>query len=269
MRFSIEAGADTMELAAKHGISGVPLGADKLLSAGSEEALASLSERGLRPCQISAFGFNTLRPDKEAKAAVEKVIGLAPRVGCSVVVMPGGNYNASQFGGSDKKNFTDDAIDAAANELESLVRAAEDAGVALSIEPYVKGVIHSPAAFKALHGRLSSSSLKINLDITNFYDLEALIDPDPVCRKLIPELNGHVGIIHVKDIGLEDGFHIHAGLKPITEGPTDWGLVLELAATAAAPDVWLLLEHVLSKAEANESIAHLRALAADRGITLD
>lgn len=269
MRFAIEAGEDTMEVAVKHGISGIPLSADTLLTAGPKEALAPLSELGLRPCQISAFGFNTLRPDREAKAAVEEAIGLAPEVGCSVVVMPGGNYNASQFGGSDKRNYTDDAIDAAAKELESLVRAAEDAEVALSIEPYVKGVIHSRAAFEALHGRLSSKALKINLDITNFYNLEALIDPDPVCRRLIPQLTGHVGIVHVKDIGMDDGFHIHAGLKPITEGPTDWGLVLELAATAAEPDVWLLLEHVLSKAEADGSIAHLRALAADKGVPLE
>jgi sugar phosphate isomerase/epimerase len=140
--------------------------------------------------------------------------------------------------------------------------------VVLSIEPYVKSAVHSAESFLQLKRRVGSGALRINLDVTNFYDLRDLIDPGPICREIIPLLAGHVGLVHIKEIRLEEGFHIHAGLAPITAGPTDWRLVLELAAQAAPPDCWVLLEHLSSREEARASVAHLRSLAADAGVSL-
>jgi hypothetical protein len=56
---------------------------------------------------------------------------------------------------------------------------------------------------------------------------------------------------------------------PITEDPTDWELVLSLAAPACPASTWLLLEHLLSPEEARSSAAHVREIAGRLGVPLE
>ena len=278
MRFAIEAGRSTHDLATEHSIRGVPVGADEVIRDGGAAVRERLAAKGLEPCQIGAFGINLIRPTAEGRAQVEGAIDESGPSGCPIVVIPGGSYHESIFGGFDRRNFTGEALLAAAKTLAPLVLRAADAGAVLSIEPYIKSAVHSPEAFVELIDRTATAAtrpvadiartLRLNLDVTNYYDLRDLIDPTPLVRSIVPTYAGHVGLIHIKEIGLDEGFHIHAGLKPITDGPTDWGLVLELAATVADEGCWVLLEHLLSEDEARKSIAHLRYVADRAGVTL-
>jgi sugar phosphate isomerase/epimerase len=273
MKLGFEAGANTIELASKYGVRGVPINGRDLVVDGVEETLKQISDQGLEVCQIGAFEYNALNPDQsfleEKTRLLEQIIDLSPETGCSVIVIPGGNYHPSSFGGVDKRNFGIDAIKKVAEKLNPLVKRAESRGVVLSIEPYIKSVVHSPKAFTQLSELIDSPALRINLDITNFYGLMELIDPDPICRSFIPQMKGKVGLIHIKDIGLEDGFHIHAKMLPITEGPTNWKLVLEEASRIVEEDIWLILEHVATPEEAEKSLKYLRSIAVEVGIKFE
>jgi sugar phosphate isomerase/epimerase len=65
------------------------------------------------------------------------------------------------------------------------------------------------------------------------------------------------GLIHVKEVGLAEGFHLHAGLVPLGDGPTDWAHFLRLALPHLPADSWLILEHVQA-ADAARSLSLLR-----------
>jgi len=272
MRLGLEAGSHTLDLAVELGICGVPISAEALVRDGVDATLAPLRARGLQVCQIGAFGFNVLSTDaaKQARqgALLEAAIPRAAATGCPYIVICGGNYHPSGFAAGDARNFTDAALDEIAAGLRPLLTLAEQHSVRLSIEPYLKTAIGSAERFVALWERVRSPALCANLDVTSLYDYADLWDPTATIRRTCAGLAGHYGLIHIKEIALAEGFHIHAGLAPLGNGPTDWAEVLRLAAPHAPADSWAILEHVATPAEARASVTLLRAAAEQAGVSL-
>ena len=272
MRLGLDAGANTLDLAVELGIRGVPISAEQLVRDGVEATLAPLRERGLQVCQIGAFGFNVLSTDRaqqaRQQAILEQAIALAAATGCPYIVICGGNYHPSGFGAGDARNFTNAALDEIAAGLAPLLALAEQHGVRLSIEPYLKTAISSAERFVALWERVKSPALRANVDVTSLYDYADMWNPAVTLRRACEGLAGHYGLIHIKELALADGFHIHIGLAPLGHGPTDWAEVLRLVAPHVPEDSWVILEHVATPDEARASVAYLRAAAARAGVDL-
>lgn len=272
MRLGLEAGTHTLDIAVEQGIKGVPISADKLVTAGLQETLAPLKQRGLEVCQIGAFGFNPLSLDRERQARqreiLEKAIPLAPETGCRYIVICGGNYDPSGFAKAHPRNFTEEALDEVARELKPMLALAEKHGVKLSIEPYLKTAIGTPERFLALKEKVGSEALRVNVDVTSLYAWAEMWDPMPTARRACNMLAGHYGLGHIKDVALQEGFHIHIGLAPLGRGATDWAEVLRLMAPHMPEDSWLILEHVATPDEARASLAYLRAAACRAGVAL-
>ncbi len=273
MKFALEAGPDTMNLAVELGISGVPVNG-AAVAADTEAALDPLRERGLKPCQISAFGYNPLQDDAtraEPEALVARLLELAPTIdGNPCVVIPGGNYNADAFGQTDPRNFGPEALRSLAERLGPLLDLAEKHGARLSIEPYLKGAMDSPERCRELAAVLNNPpALRFNLDPSSLYDFRDFVDPAPMVERVCSILGPVAGVIHVKEVGLDKGFHLHAGLVPLGKGSTDWAAYLRQAGECVSSDTWVLLEHCLSAEEARSSVACLRKAAAEAGVTLE
>ncbi len=272
MRLGIEAGEYTLPLAVEQGIRGVPISAEQLVKAGLEETLAPIQSRGLAVCQIGAFGFNPLSTDQEAQAnqrkILERAIRLARRTGCPYLVINGGNYHPSGFGAGDPRNFTDQALDQVAESLAPLLVLAARYGACLSIEPYLKTAIYSAGRFLALWERVKSSALRVNIDVTSLFDYWDLWRPAEKVAQVCTGLAGHYGLVHLKEVALVEGFHIHASLAPLGMGPTDWSQVLRLTAPHIPEDSWAILEHVQTMEEGRASLALLRAAAKEVGVDL-
>jgi sugar phosphate isomerase/epimerase len=273
MRLGLDAGKDTHDLAVELGIRGVPISAQALVEQGVEATLAPLRARGLEVCQIGAFGYNPLLPDKEAlakqTALVEQAAELAADTGCPYIVINGGNHHPSGFLHGYAENFTDAALDEAAANLKPLCEKAGTAGACLSIEPYIKSAVSSPERFLALAEKVGSPALRVNLDVTNFFGLDEMWDCTETVRNACRSLAGHYGLVHVKDVVLREGFHIHVDLAPIDEGACDWTLMLKEAAPHVPDDSWVVLEHIASPEEARRCTAYLRHCAAEAGVTLE
>jgi len=272
MRLGIEAGSHTFTVAAAHGVKGVPVSADQLVEHGVDEVMAPLRERGLQACQIGAFGFNPLSPDsaslEKQKETLARAIPLAQAVGCRYLVINGGNYHPSSFGGADPRNFTPEALDQVAAVLEPFVSLAEKHDVCLSIEPYLKTAICSPESFLALKERLPSDALRVNIDVTSLFGFNEMMNPDPAVEHICKTLAGHYGLVHIKDIALKDGFHIHMDLGPLGSSMTNWSQVLCLVNDHLPDDSWVILEHVLTAEEAAASLSMLRKAAEHAGVFL-
>lgn len=272
LRLGLDAGGLTFTMAAEHGIKGVPISADQLVNEGVKAVLASLRSRGLEVCQIGAFGFNPLYtqvdPQDEQKALIAKAVSLAADTGCPYIVIHSGNYNPAVFQAADSRTFTPQALDHVARELESFIRLAEKHKAKLSIEPYLKTAVHSPESFLALHRRLASDALCCNIDVTSLYTYHEMWNPSPAVDHICSALAGHYGLVHIKDVILKEGFHIHIELGPLGSTPTDWAQFLRLAAPHIPADSWVILEHVQSMEEGRASMALLRRVARDAGVEL-
>jgi sugar phosphate isomerase/epimerase len=273
VRLGLEAGKLTLDLAAELGIRGVPVSGGAIVANGIDAALAPLRQRGLEVCQINAFGYNPLSPDAAAvereRGILERLIPLAAQTGCRYIVVGPGNYHPSVFGHHDPRNAGEAAIDALAAALRPLVLLAEHHGVCLSIEPYLKGVIHSAPSFRALHARIGSSALRANLDPSSLYGYREAVAPDAFVASLCQGLAGHYGLVHLKEIAVLEGFHLHMGLCPIGAGNTNWGQLLHLAAPHVPSDGWTIIEHVASADEAQKSLRIIRDAAAGAGVELE
>jgi len=272
MRLGLEAGSHTLDLAVELRIGGVPISADALVREGLDATLKPLRERGLAVCQIGAFGYNPLSTDQERQAGqckvLEQVIPLAPETGCRYVTICGGNYHPSGFGAGDADNWTDDALDQIAQALKPVLALAEQYDICLCIEPYLKTAIFDPERFLALWERVGSDALRVNVDVTSLYRYWDLWDSTATVDHVCTSLAGHYGLGHLKEVGLVEGFHIHAGLVPLGEGNTDWAQVLRLMAPHIPDDSWAILEHVQTPEEARNSLAILRAAAEEARVSL-
>jgi sugar phosphate isomerase/epimerase len=272
LRLALEAGADTLVAATTLGITAVPIDGQALLKDGVTATLAPLRERHLTPCQVGAFFFNPLDPDLTARAAaaakLARLIPLAAEAGCPWIAFAAGSLCADIFGGADPANLHEPALAAAARELAPLATLAERHGVRLTLEPHIRSVIATPERAAALCTRVGSSALRVTFDVSNFYDFFALLDSTEIVRRCGTALAPHTGLIHLKEIAVTNGFHLHAGLVPMGQGRTNWTQVLAAAAPAAPSDSWVLIEHCAHTAEATASVALVRAAAQAAQVTL-
>jgi sugar phosphate isomerase/epimerase len=271
IQIGIDAASSSISFAREHGVKGVPISSKLIEKDGAGKAAAPIREAGLEVCQINAMGYNPLHPDvelrKEQGERVLRVLSETEELGCPYVSINGGNYHPSGFLHGDLRNFGDAALEEISRELEPLLSEAEKRDAFITLEPYVKGVIYSAERYLALEQLLGERAgrMRINLDVSSLYDLHALIDPEPFCEDLCTTLTGKIGLIHVKDIKLEEGFHIHANLAPITEGPTNWEQLLRLSLPELPDDSWLILEHVQSSEEAGKSLSLIRSIVSGLG----
>jgi sugar phosphate isomerase/epimerase len=273
LKMGIEAGGDTVALAKEAHFKGVPITLDDLIRDGVEKTLLPLQEAGLAPCQVGAFGFNPLHPDREYREEMDrrmqKAIPLAQKAGCPWIVINGGNLHPSGFLHGDPWNFTREARTTVAQRLQPLLKQAEQHGVRISIEPYIKSCVCSVEAFLDIREQTGSEALRINIDVTNFYDLGDMWDPSPKIRDVCRGLEGHYGLVHLKEVALREGFHIHIDLAPFDKGPTPWDLVLREIAPRTPADAWVILEHITSIEDGRRALALLRQCAANAGVSLN
>jgi len=277
MRLGIDAGEHTLTLATEEKIGGVPVSAEQLVEGarnpgGVEGTLMPIWERGLSVCQIGAFGYNPLSSDRESQERQEKiltaVIPLAAQTGCRYIVICGGNYHPSGFGAGDRRNYSEEALDLVAKALEPMLTLAELHDVFLSIEAYLKTAVYSAGSFLSLQDRVRSDHLKVNIDPTSLYKYWDFWDSHELVEKTCTQLTGHYGLVHIKEVALMEGFHIHSGLAPLGLGSTDWEHFLRLIAPHLPEDSWVILEHVLSMEEGRNSLRLLRESAEKAGVVL-
>ncbi|RME67270.1 MAG: sugar phosphate isomerase/epimerase [Verrucomicrobia bacterium] len=262
VKLALEAGPDTLTTAAALGIAGVPIDGGQLLDDGVAATLGPLRKLGLEPCQAGAFFFNPLHPDPEERQQgakrLRRLIPLSAEAGCRWIAFGAGSRHPDIFGGHDPDNLTEAALEEAAAVLGPLAELARQHGVFLSLEPHIRSVIATPERAAELCRRVGCEALKITFDITNYYGFFDLLDPGSMIERCERALGGITGLVHLKEVALQPGFHFHAGLVPIGSGRTDWKRVLRAAAQIAPADTWVVIEHCAGAEEAGNAVTIVR-----------
>jgi sugar phosphate isomerase/epimerase len=268
VNLGLELGAPTRDVAATLGVRGVPIDGSELRNQGVKAVLESLAAKNLIPCQVGAFGFNALNVSDTEKANLEATLPLAVECGCPYVVINPASYHASVFTNVDLRSWTDDALDAMARALESPLKVAEKYGAKISIEAINKACIHSPERFLKLKEKVGSDALRCNIDPTSLYGYWELFDSKNFVENMCNSLAGHYGVVHIKEVALKDGFHIHSEMVPVGQGHTDWVHFLGLVEKHIPSDSWVLIEHCASPEEAENSVQIIKEAAQKAGVAL-
>lgn len=273
MRLGLEAGEATLEAAVELGVTGVPIDGGALVERGIDATLTPLRTRGLEVCQIGAFGFNPLSTDRdEVDVQTQLLRDLIPKAGETggrFIVLGPGNYHPSGFGHYDPRNFETSARHAYADALRPMLDLADRHDVYLTIEPYLKGVVNGAEAFDEIRERADSDRLRCNLDPSSLYaGLHDFLDPGPLVTRTVDGLRGHIGLIHIKELAVQEGFHLKMGLAPLAAGHTDWAAMLTAASRHVSEDAWVIVEHCASIDEARQHVAAIREAARAAGISL-
>jgi len=273
MKLGLVAGPDSVELAPELGATGVPLNVNVVANQGGSAAVEPIKAAGLEVCQIAAFGFNALSSDTEKQAQqrqmLEKAIPEAPATGCNVLVVNGGNYDPSGFMNGHAGNFTDDAIDAAARGLESIVKLAEQHGVIIAVEPMVHAVVCTPERFLMLKEKVGSDALTVNLDICNFLTYADMWRATEATKRICETLAGQYALVHCKDLTVTTGVHIHIDEAPLGTGVMDWETALCYIAQDLPGDGYFIYEHVKTPDDARAGVKLLRELAEKTGVRFE
>lgn len=164
-------------------------------------------------------------------------LSLASSFGSAIVATETGSVNLDfEF---TEKNFSNDVIDMAIEQVIDLVRIAEKQGCLIGIEPGVNHPIHDILTTKKLLDRARSFNLKIILDPVNLI----LKKDDSECQILkdaINEFGEQIYAIHIKDYIFEDG---RKKIVPIGEGVSPIKKILEVIDDFQV-DPYVLLDEI-------------------------
>ena len=151
MRLGLDAGEYTLDLAVRSRGSKVCLFRRINWSKdGVDATLAPLRAHGFAGLPDRRVGYNPLSVDRSGPGAPKTDDGAGHPSGAdrpaALNCYCGGNYHPSGFAAGDARNFTDQALDELAR-LYPATTLAEQYGVNISIEPYLKTAIYSPERF--------------------------------------------------------------------------------------------------------------------------
>jgi sugar phosphate isomerase/epimerase len=198
-------------------------------------------------------------PDPQARElgaeGLNRVIALAPKLGANVVTLCTGSRDPSSMWQKHPDNDTPEAWADLLVQMEEAVRAAENFGVTLGVEPEIGNTINSVRKARRLLDEVRSPQLKIVMDGANIFQRGQL----PQMRKVLDEafelLGSDITLAHAKDLDQDgEAGHVAAG-----RGRLDYPYYLELLRTSGFEGSIIL--HALKPAEAKDRLAFVRQAA--------
>ncbi len=152
--------------------------------------------------------LNLATPDRDAlKQNLEKYtahLRFASLLGAGVVGTETGNPNTG-YTYDPKLSHTDLALETFITNLRPAVRAAEQFGVILAIEPVWRHIVYSPQRARTVLDEINSPNLQIIFDPVNLLDEENLDRREEVLNDAMRLLEKEIAVIHIKDYKTETG----------------------------------------------------------------
>jgi sugar phosphate isomerase/epimerase len=223
-----------------------------------ETIRAGFSARQLTLAALSGT-YNMIDPDPRARElgakGLNRVIALAPKLGAKVVTLCTGSRDPNSMWQKHPDNDTPEAWADLLVQMEEAVRAAENFGVTLGIEPEIGNTINSVQKARRLLDVVRSPQLKIVMDGANIFQRGQLPHMRKVLDQAFELLGSDITLAHAKDLDQDgEAGHVAAG-----RGLLDYPYYLELLKASGFAGSIIL--HALKPAEANDRLAFVRQAA--------
>lgn len=205
------------------------------------DVAGALAESGLSVAVLGCY-LNLATPDEEAlrrtTASYRAHLRFARQIGALVVGTETGAPNAQYR--SCPECWTEDALRLLIDRLTPVVRAAEEEGARIAIEPVCRHIVNTPARARQVLETIDSPALCVILDAVNLLTPDNCDRADEVIGEAVRLLGDRIAVMHWKDYravsGRPDLAATACGLGEMRYGA--------LAAFAAAhPEIPITLEN--------------------------
>ena len=211
-----------------------------------------------RGMTIAALGgeVNMVHPDEaQRQQAIERLqvhIAACSAIGTSVIATCTGSRDPQSMWRKHPENDSAAAWRVLLDTLETVLPAAEAAGVTIAFEPEVNNVANTAAKSRRLIDELGSPSLGVVMDAANIFNDGELPRMAEILDEAFDLLGEHIAIAHGKDLDHDgDAGHLAAGT-----GKLDYARYVKLLCSLPF-DVPVIL-HGLKEEQVDASAAMLR-----------
>ena len=256
-----------IERALSFGVSGLLLDVSEVRKLPIADWRRRLDANGLEVAQVGAWALNPLLPTDQSNRMALDAVEAAAEIGADYVVLGGGTRNPHHSFCAHPDNYNDGAIAAAAGALQPLARAAEAAGLQVTLEIHFATVLCDWAACRKLVEAVDSPAMKINLDAANMIRFEHYWNSTEYIRQGVESLSDLIAVCHAKDVVMRDALHLHIDECPAGEGCLDYAGIIGLIDAHLAADTYMMVEHTpLDRLPA--TMAYIRDCAARAGVAI-
>jgi sugar phosphate isomerase/epimerase len=230
--------------------------------ADAEALKALLADEGLRLYQTTGYWQNLVTSDETARAqsvrVVQAALKLAGWMGARGIDTGPGSMNPAGPWFPHPDNWTAKAEEQLIRSLRECAKAAEDAGVFLSLESHSLVTPRTPEIALRILDAVDSPWVRCDYDSANWITLDTIYDTNGALNAHFDLLGKHICSAHAKDIWVENrlAIHLQDGCpgKGLMDFPTlfarlealdpDYPLIAEGNSSEELPEVGALFHKV-------------------------
>ena len=214
---------------------------------------------------------NPLSPDSAtATAALDKCkasLALADRIGARCCVNIAGSCG-KKWDGPDANDLTEATFDRIVSAVRQIIDVIEPSRTFYTLETMPWMFPDSPDAYLRLIKAIDRKRFAVHLDPVNLVcSPQRYFSTGRLIQECFAKLGPHIKSCHAKDILLRENLTVHLDEVTPGQGNLDYPVFLR-ALSRLDSDVPLMLEHLPGREEYRTAAAHIRAVAANQGITL-
>ena len=251
-------------------VAGVNSGDADATDADIDRAKKIILDAGLMPGPFGAGG-TTFHPDpaqcRNMQKRIAKVLRVAGKLGCPTIRISGGSMHPTNRWMHHPENHTQKTMDMFVEATGELVKIAEDNGCAICPETTKFTILNGIERMKEFVDRLDSDYVKVVFDPVNHMTSDRVYDSGRFMKMAIAELGDRIGVIHVKDVIVQDTLLItHIDETEMGTGVLDHAALIE-ATTRLEPWKTFSFEHIGNRKLIVPALEHIQRVAKQIGHT--
>lgn len=179
----------------------------------AERVRKLLEDHGVRMFQATGFWQNLVTPDETSRSqsvrTLQAALRLAGWMGARGIDTGPGSMSPDGVWFPHPDNWTDVCRRQLVKSLKEAARAAEDAGVFLSLEGHQLVTLESPEVTKDVLDQVDSHWVRCDYDSANWITRETIYDTRSAIHRHFDLLGRHIISCHAKDIWIENRLALH------------------------------------------------------------
>ncbi|MFC1693230.1 sugar phosphate isomerase/epimerase family protein [Candidatus Latescibacterota bacterium] len=245
-------------------VAGINGGISETTDAEIEHAKRIFEEVGLVPGPFG-LGASAIRPDKaeerEHKIRIAGALKIAGKLGCTSLRYSVGSMHPENIWMHHPDNITQKALDELIKSTKELVPIAEDSNCILCPETTQWTIVNGIERMKEFVDRLDSPYARIIFDPVNHMTYDRVYDSGRYMRCAISTLGDRIGVIHVKDVKVEDKLLVsHIAETEMGTGVLDHEALIK-TTTQLEPWKTFSLEHISERRLIRKAYDHIQSIA--------
>jgi len=232
------------------------------------------SHAGILGAQLSSY-CNLTSTDEHIRQEnirlVKQRLKLASKAGCRSVVVGGGHRNPlcpRDVFSAHPDNWTPLALDILADSCAQILADMEPGQTKLIIETWVMTPVNSPENVRKLVDKVNHPNFGILFDPVNLMNLDRYFKNGDFIRECVDVFGDSIAVVHLKDtLLIPERFTYHLSEAQAGKGNLDYKTLLGLCRHLD-PDLPLLIEHLKTLKEYEQSGAFIRQVAEELGLRL-